>query len=56
MPNSKEDFPEITNNSKMLPLIESLSIVITNNFEFFKENEMPDIIKSDNKNESIETE
>ena len=56
MPNSKEDFPEITKNSKMLPLIENLSIVITNNFEFFKENEMQDIIKSDNKNESIEIE
>jgi len=56
MPNSKEDFPEITNNSKMLPLIENLSIVITNNFDFFKENEMQDIIKSDNKNESIEIE
>ena len=51
-----EDFPEITKNSKMLPLIENLSIVITNNFEFFEENEMQDIIKSDNKNESIEIE
>ena len=56
MPNKKEDFPEYTKDSKILPLIESLSVMLTNNFEFFNETEVQDIIKSDNKNESIENE
>ena len=43
-------------NSKMLPLIEKLSIVITDNFEFFKENEMQDIINSDNKMKVLKNE
>jgi membrane protein required for colicin V production len=56
MPSKKEDFPEYTKDSKILPLIESLSVMLTNNFEFFNETEVQDIIKSDNKNESIENE
>ena len=56
MPNEKEDFPEYTKDSKTLPLIESLSVLLTDNFEFFNENEVHDIIKSDNKNESIKNE
>ena len=56
MPNKKEDFPEYTKDSKILPLIENLSVMLTNNFEFFNETEVQDIIKSDNKNESIENE
>jgi len=54
MPNEKEDFPEYTKDSKTLPLIEKLSVMIADNFEFFNETEMQDLIKSDNKNESIE--
>ena len=56
MPNEKEDFPEYTKDSKTLPLIENLSVILTDNFEFFNKTEMQDIIKSDNKNESIENE
>ena len=56
MPNEKEDFPEYTKDSKTLPLIEKLSVRLTDNFKFFNKNEMQDIIKSDNKNESIENE
>lgn len=54
MPNKKEDFPEYTKDSKILPLIENLSVRLTDNFEFFNKTEMQDIIKNDNKNESIE--
>ena len=56
MPNEKEDFPEYAKNSRILPLIENLSAMLTDNFEFFNETEMQDIIKSDKKNESIENE
>ena len=56
MPNEKEDFPEYTKDSKILPLIESLSVILTDNFKFFNKAEVQDIIKSDNKNESIENE
>ncbi|MFL2816557.1 MAG: CvpA family protein [Alphaproteobacteria bacterium] len=54
MPNEKKDFPEYTKDSKILPLIENLSVRLTDNFEFFNKTEMQDIIKNDNKNESIE--
>ena len=56
MPNEKEDFPEYTKDSKTLPLIEKLSVMLTDNFEFFNETQMQDIINSDNNNESIENE
>ena len=56
MPNEKEDFPEYAKNSRILPLIENLSAMLTDNFEFFNETEMQDIIKSEKKNESIENE
>ena len=56
MPNEKEDFPEFTKDSKTLPLIEKLSAILTDNFEFFNETNMQDIIKSENKNDSIENE
>ena len=56
MPNEKEDLPEYAKNSRILPLIENLSAILTNNFEFFNETEMQNIIKSDKKNESIENE
>ena len=56
MPNEKEDFPEYTKDSKTLPLIEKLSVMLTDNFEFFSQTEMQDIINSDNKNEAIENE
>ena len=55
MPNEKENFPEYTKNSRLLPLIESLSEILTNNFDFFNENKIQDII-NDTNNESIETE
>ena len=55
MPNEKENFPEYTKNSRILPVIESLSEILTNNFDFFKENKIQDII-NDTNNESIETE
>ena len=56
MPNEKEDFLEYTKDSKTLPLIEKLSFMLKDNFEFFTETEMQNIINSDNKNESIENE
>ena len=43
-------------NSKTLPLIEKLSVMLTDNFDFFNETQMQDIINSDNNNESIENE
>ena len=55
MPNEKENFPEYTKNSGLLPLIESLSEILTNNFDFFNENKIQDIT-NDTNNESIETE
>ena len=45
-----------TKDSKTLPLIEKLSVMLTDNFEFFNETQMQDIINSDNNNESIENE
>ena len=56
MPNKKEDFPEYAKNSSILPFIENLSAMLTDNFEFFNETEMQDLIKRDKKNESIENE
>ena len=56
MTNEREDFPEYTKDSKTLPLIEKLSVMLTDNFEFFNETQMQDIINSDNNNESIENE
>ena len=56
MPNERENFPEYTKDSKTLPLIEKLSVMLTDNFEFFNETQMQDIINSDNNNESIENE
>ena len=56
MPNEKKDFPEYAKNSKILPLIENLSAILTDNFDFFNETEMQNIIKSEKKNESIENE
>ena len=55
MPNEKENFPEYTKNSRLLPAIESLSEILTNNFDFFNESKIQDII-NDTNNESIETE
>mgnify|MGYP002881225055 FL=1 len=56
MPSEKKDFPEYAKNSKILPLIENLSAILTDNFDFFNETEMQNIIKSEKKNESIENE
>ena len=56
MPNEREDFPKYIKDSKTLPLIEKLSFMLADNFEFFNETQMQDIINSDNNNESIENE
>mgnify|MGYP003320815669 CR=1 FL=1 len=47
-------FSVLTVLERTVPLIENLSVKLTDNFEFFNKTEMQDIIKNDNKNESIE--
>tara|TARA_Y100001970_G_C13545604_1_gene514378 strand:- start:11 stop:235 length:225 start_codon:yes stop_codon:yes gene_type:complete len=55
MPNEKDNFPEYTKNSRLLPIIQSLSELLVDNFDFFNENKIQDII-NDTNNENIETE
>ena len=35
LPNEKEFYPEFAKNSKLLPIIEGISLIITENFEIF---------------------
>ena len=35
LPNEKEFYPEFAKNSKLLPIIEGISLLITENFEIF---------------------
>ena len=35
LPNEKELYPEFAKNSKLLPIIERVSLLITENFEIF---------------------
>lgn len=55
MPNEKDNFPEYTKNSRLLPIIQSLSELLVDNFDFFNENKIQDII-NDTNNENNETE
>ena len=49
LPNEKELYPEFAKNSKLLPIIEGISLLITENFEIFD-------IRSINEIESFELE
>ena len=35
LPNEKELYPEFAKNSRLLPIIEGISLLITENFEIF---------------------
>ncbi len=52
LPNEKDAFPEITKNSKLLPFIEDISLVITKNFDFFNINTLIESEKADSINKT----
>ena len=56
LPNEKDTFPEIAKNSKLLPFIENISLVITENFDFFNINTLIESEKADtiNKTDQID--
>ncbi len=52
LPNEKNAFPEIAKNSKLLPFIEDISLVITENFDFFNLDTLIESEKADNINKT----
>jgi len=52
LPNEKDTFPEIAKNSKLLPFIEDISLLINENFDFFNINTLIESEKTDNINKT----
>ena len=52
LPNEKSSFPEIAKNSKLLPFIEDISLIITENFDFFNINTLIESKKIDSVGET----
>jgi len=48
LPNEKDSFPDIAKNSKLLPFIEDISLIINENFDFFNTNTLIESEKADN--------
>ena len=56
LPNEKNNFPYYIKESRILPLVESLSIFLVNNFEFLDNEMMQVIIENEKENELPEVE
>jgi len=52
LPNEKDSFPDIVKNSKLLPFIEDISLIINENFDFFNTNTLIESEKADNINKT----